>query len=92
MGEREAAHVIAALFEKTAAPPPISSLPDKPLIVGEPSKSWAALNLRELWTSRELLYFLTSRDIKVRYKQTVLGATWVIFQPLLTNAGLYVLF
>lgn len=60
------------------------SLPDKPLVVGEPHTSWAPLNLGELWAHRELLYFLTWRDIKVRYKQTLLGAIWVIFQPLLT--------
>jgi lipopolysaccharide transport system permease protein len=47
------------------------------------SGSWVALNWRELWTYRELLYFLTWRDVKVRYKQTVLGAAWAILQPLL---------
>ncbi|HEX3053171.1 MAG TPA: ABC transporter permease [Aggregatilineaceae bacterium] len=50
----------------------------------EPSKGWVSLKLRELWEYRELLYFLTWRDIKVRYKQTVLGATWAIIQPLMT--------
>src|SRR3954471_18543474 len=40
--------------------------------------------VRELWGSRELLYFLTVRDIKVRYKQTLLGLAWVLIQPLLT--------
>jgi lipopolysaccharide transport system permease protein len=49
-----------------------------------PSRGWAALNLRELWTYRELLYFLVWRDIKVRYRQTVLGAAWAIIQPLFT--------
>jgi lipopolysaccharide transport system permease protein len=52
-----------------------------PLVTIEPSKSWLALNWRELWTYRELLYFLTWRDVKVRYKQTLLGATWAILQP-----------
>src|SRR5213596_2970238 len=47
----------------------------------EPSPGWAALKLRDLWEYRELLYFLTWRDIKVRYKQTVLGAAWAIIQP-----------
>src|SRR5213080_259414 len=42
------------------------------------------LNLGELWQYRELLYFLTLRDIKVRYKQTLMGVAWVIIQPLLT--------
>ncbi len=55
-----------------AAPihPTSPPLPDKPLIVIEPGKSWVALGLRELWEYRELLYFLTWRDVKVRYKQT----------------------
>src|SRR5437764_139004 len=59
-------------------------LPDEPLIVIEPTKSWAALNLKDLWTYRELLYFLMWRDVKVRYKQTALGAAWAIIQPLFT--------
>lgn len=50
----------------------------------EPSKGWVALKLHELWEYRELLYFLTWRDIKVRYKQTVLGAAWAILQPFMT--------
>jgi lipopolysaccharide transport system permease protein len=49
-----------------------------------PSKGWVSLKLRELWEFRELLYFLTWRDIKVRYKQTILGAAWAILQPFLT--------
>lgn len=62
-----------------------SSLPDEPLVVIEPSKSWVALNLQDLWKYRELLYFLTWRDVKVRYKQTALGAAWAILQPVLTT-------
>ena len=50
----------------------------------EPTHGWVALQLRELWRYRELLYFLTWRDIKVRYKQTVLGAAWAIIQPFMT--------
>src|SRR5437899_5167305 len=49
-----------------------------------PSKGWVPLKLNELWEYRELLYFLTWRDIKVRYKQTVLGAAWAIIQPFCT--------
>ena len=64
--------------------PPAPPLPDEPLVVIEPSKSWVALNLRDVWAYRELLYFLTWRDVKVRYKQTLLGATWAILQPLCT--------
>jgi homopolymeric O-antigen transport system permease protein len=50
----------------------------------QPSRGWASLHLRELWEYRELLYFLTWRDIKVRYKQTILGAAWAIIQPFMT--------
>jgi homopolymeric O-antigen transport system permease protein len=60
------------------------ALPDKPVVTIEPRKRWTALNLRDLWACRELLYFLVWRDIKVRYKQTVLGAAWAIIQPLVT--------
>ena len=64
-------------------PAPRTSLPqpDKPLIIIEPSKGWVQLNLRELWAHRELLFFLTWRDVKVRYKQTALGVLWAILQP-----------
>lgn len=54
-----------------------------PTIVIQPSKGWRALDLRELWRYRELVYFLALRDVKVRYKQTALGVTWVLLQPLL---------
>ncbi len=50
----------------------------------EPSKGWVFLKLHDLWEYRELLYFLAWRDIKVRYKQTVLGAAWAIIQPFFT--------
>ena len=53
-------------------------------IVIQPRSGWAALDLLEIWQHRELAYFLAWRDIKVRYKQTVLGAVWAILQPLLT--------
>ena len=49
-----------------------------------PSRGWVALGLRELWEYRELLWFLVWRDVKVRYKQTVLGAGWAILQPVAT--------
>ena len=54
---------------------------DIPMLHIEPSKGWVSLKLGELWEYRELLYFLTWRDIKVRYKQTVLGMAWAIIQP-----------
>lgn len=50
----------------------------------QPSRGWVSLKLKELWEYRELLYFLIWRDIKVRYKQTALGAAWAIIQPFLT--------
>jgi lipopolysaccharide transport system permease protein len=50
----------------------------------EPPHGWNAVDLRELWEYRELLFFLTWRDIKVRYKQTVMGVSWAIIQPFLT--------
>jgi lipopolysaccharide transport system permease protein len=50
----------------------------------QPSKGWATLGLKEVWEYRELLYFLTWRDVKVRYKQTILGAAWAIIQPFFT--------
>lgn len=56
----------------------------KPLVVIEPVSGWASLQLRSLWEYRELVYFLIWRDVKVRYKQTVLGAAWAILQPFLT--------
>jgi lipopolysaccharide transport system permease protein len=63
---------------------PSYSLPDEPVVRIQPSKKWVAINLRDLWAYRDLLYFLTWRDVKVRYKQTVLGAAWAIIQPLFT--------
>lgn len=55
-----------------------------PYLLIQPSKGWVSLKLHELWEYRELLYFLTWRDIKVRYKQTVLGAAWAVLQPFMT--------
>ncbi len=55
-----------------------------PTVVIKPTKGFVSLNLRDLWQYRELLYFLVWRDIKVRYKQTVLGAAWAIIQPFTT--------
>jgi lipopolysaccharide transport system permease protein len=53
-------------------------------ILIKPTKGWVSLQLKDLWEYRELLYFLVWRDIKVRYKQTVLGAAWAIIQPFFT--------
>ena len=54
----------------------------EPLVVIQPSQSWRLLSLKDLWAYRELLFFLTWRDVKVRYKQTALGTAWAILQPL----------
>ena len=77
------------IFEKAPPGEPACSgyayeLPDQPLISIRPSRTWVALNLRDLWAYRELLFFLTWRDVQVRYKQTVLGVAWAIIQPLAT--------
>jgi lipopolysaccharide transport system permease protein len=65
---------------------------EMPVIRIEPSKGWVSLKLRELWEYRELLYFLIWRDVKVRYKQTVLGAVWAIIQPFFTMVVFSVFF
>ena len=62
------------------------------LTVIEPPKGWHMLNWRELWAYRELLWVLTMRDIKVRYKQTVLGAAWAVIRPFLTMVIFSVVF
>jgi lipopolysaccharide transport system permease protein len=57
-------------------------LPAEPLVVIQPSNRWSVLSFKDIWAYRELLFFLTWRDVKVRYKQTALGAAWAILQPL----------
>lgn len=61
-----------------------AKVPDASILRIRPSRGWRHLNLRELWEYRELLYYLSWRDIKVRYKQTALGAAWAIIQPFMT--------
>jgi lipopolysaccharide transport system permease protein len=58
--------------------------PEPATVYIRPAGGLAALNLRDLWTYRELIYFMIWRDLKVRYKQTLLGAAWAVIQPLLT--------
>ncbi len=58
----------------------------------EPPHGWLSLRLRELWDYRELLFFLIWRDLKVRYKQTILGVLWAILQPVLTMVVFSVIF
>jgi lipopolysaccharide transport system permease protein len=60
-------------------------LPQEPVITIKPSKSWVAIDLGDLWAYRELLYLLIWRELKARYKQTVMGVAWVIMQPLMTT-------
>lgn len=68
-----------ALAPRRAARP----LPAEPLVTAAPSGAWRPLDLADVWAHRELLYFLTWRDLKVRYKQTLLGVAWVVMQPLM---------
>jgi lipopolysaccharide transport system permease protein len=72
--------------------PAISSKEKEEVIILKPTRGWAALNLGELWLYRELIYFMTWRDLKVRYKQTVLGAAWAILQPFLSMVVFSVFF
>jgi lipopolysaccharide transport system permease protein len=81
MPEKSARGLPPAVDALPAAPD--AALPDEPLIVIEQRNAWLSIDLAELWRNRELLYFLMWRDIKVRYKQTVLGAAWALLQPAL---------
>jgi lipopolysaccharide transport system permease protein len=63
-----------------------------PMTIIRPAKGWNAINLRDLWRYRELIFFLIWRDISVRYKQTALGAAWAILQPFLTMVIFSVVF
>jgi lipopolysaccharide transport system permease protein len=72
------ARTLAERSEPPSEPVPL------PVTVIRPARGWISLNLRELWQYRELLYFLVWRDVKVRYKQTILGAAWAILQPIAT--------
>ncbi len=65
---------------------------DSPVTLIRPPRGWQAINLRDLWLYRELIYFLTWRDIKVRYKQAVLGIGWAILQPIMTMVVFTVIF
>jgi homopolymeric O-antigen transport system permease protein len=63
-----------------------------PVVAIRPSRRWVPVRLGDLWAYRELLYFLVWRDVKVRYKQTVLGASWAIIQPFFTMVVFSVIF
>src|SRR5437764_15377864 len=64
-----------------AAEPEAAAPPEPPETLLLPPHGWQLINVRELWHFRDLLYFLTWRDVKVRYKQTVLGVAWSVLQP-----------
>ncbi len=73
---------------ETVASPATAAPPTRPLLTIRPSSGWAALNLAETWQFRDLLFTLVGRDLRLRYKQTLLGVAWVIVQPLLA-AGVF---
>lgn len=89
-----AGEVPGASPKETLSPKPIDALasPTAHRTVIRPSRGWVAIDLREFWAYRELLFFLTWRDIKVRYKQTALGAAWALLQPILTMVVFSVFF
>lgn len=72
------------LSENSVAVPPGPALPAPAVVRIRPAKGWVALDLRTLWEYRELLFFFVWRDVKVRYRQTVLGAAWAVIQPFMT--------
>ncbi len=76
---------------RSASATPVSAAADR-FTVYERKRGWSALDLRELWAYRELLYFLTWRDVLVRYKQAVLGVAWAVLQPVLTMVVFTVVF
>ncbi len=84
---------LADLVNETLVNPtiPVSAPPadrPRPHLTIRPSRGWTALNLREIWSFRDLLLTLAGRDLKIRYKQTALGVIWVVLQPLLA-AGVF---
>jgi lipopolysaccharide transport system permease protein len=82
---REPADASSAAPTPAEQPPPDGArlqLPERPVVVIEASRDWGAISPRDIWAYRELLYFLIWRDVKVRYKQTVLGVVWAVLQPL----------
>lgn len=72
--------------------PTVSATSAPAITIIEPSSGWAPVKLRELWEFREVLYFLVWRDIKVRYRQTLIGTTWAVIQPFLTMVVFTVFF
>ena len=79
-------------METMSAAPEATPPADEGFVVYERKRGWGSLNLRELWSYRELLFFLTWRDVLVRYKQAVLGVAWALLQPILTMVVFTVVF
>src|SRR5687767_1506466 len=65
---------------------------EPPVLHIRPKRGWQPLDLKQLWEYRELMYFLSWRDVKVRYKQTALGAAWAVIQPVMTMVVFSVFF
>lgn len=78
--------------QRASAPMRQDEWDDAPVAVIEPLRGWQVVNLGEIWRYRELLYFVTWRDVKVRYKQTAIGAVWAVLQPFLTMVAFSVIF
>src|SRR5437764_12954536 len=76
-----AADHVAAADEAAPAEPQVRAADEMPRVSIRPAAGWQPVNVRELWQYRELLYFLTWRDVKIRYKQTLLGFAWAVIQP-----------
>src|SRR5215510_1713249 len=70
----------------------VINTPAEPIVVIQPRRHLLALDLKAIWDYRELLYFLVWRDLKVHYRQTVIGAGWVILQPLMTMVIFTIIF
>lgn len=83
---------MAAREANTAVEAGMRAAAEAPVLVIEPSRGWVGLKLKELWEYRELVYFLVWRDVKVRYKQTALGAAWAVIQPLFSMLVFTVVF
>ncbi len=81
-----------AVADRPPTPPTVLGAPPPAVVRIRPSGGWRAVDLAEMWRYRELLAFLTLRDIKLRYKQTALGVAWAVMQPLFTMAVFAVFF
>ncbi len=91
----ESKATVASTADVTAlqAPPiAVRHQPPPPRVVIRPECGWAPLDLAGLWQARELIYYLTARDLRARYKQSVLGIFWVVLQPILTALAFTVFF